>query len=67
MEAIANHRYQFGAFQLDERERRITCGSEIVHLTPKSFDVLLYLLKRAGKLTRKQDLLNAVWGEVVVT
>ena len=35
-------RYQFGAYKLDEQQRTLTAGEEVVHLQPKAFDVLLY-------------------------
>jgi two-component system KDP operon response regulator KdpE len=33
-----------------------------VHLTPKEFDVLEYLMSHAGAPVRHEELLRAVWG-----
>jgi two-component system KDP operon response regulator KdpE len=33
-----------------------------VHLTPKEFDLLVYLARRAGKVVTHRALLGAVWG-----
>ncbi len=61
------NRYRFGPYVLDEDDRRITCGDKVIHLQPKDFDVLLFLLKRNGQLVSKQAIKEAVWGDVVVT
>ena len=34
-----------------------------VRLTPKEFDVLVYLAQRAGKIVTHRALLAAVWGD----
>ena len=62
-----SQRYAFGAFLLDERERRLTRDGQVVHLQPKSFEVLLYLVERAGHLVTKNDILDSVWRDAVVT
>lgn len=59
--------FVFGEFWLDARERRLTRGEEIVHLEPKSFDLLQYLLEHGGKLIKKQELIDSVWPQAVVT
>jgi two-component system KDP operon response regulator KdpE len=33
-----------------------------VHLTPKEFDLLVYLARRPGKVVTHRALLGAVWG-----
>jgi TolB-like protein/DNA-binding winged helix-turn-helix (wHTH) protein/Flp pilus assembly protein TadD len=38
-----------------------------VDLRPKAFEVLRLLVERHGRLVSKQELLDAVWGRVVVT
>jgi two-component system, OmpR family, KDP operon response regulator KdpE len=45
---------------LDARSVRV-CGQE-VHLTPKEFDLLVYLARRPGKVITHRSLLAAVWG-----
>ena len=62
-----SQRYVFGPFKLDERERRLTRQGQVVHLQPKSFEVLLYLLEHAGKLVEKNEVIDAVWKEAIVT
>jgi DNA-binding winged helix-turn-helix (wHTH) protein len=53
--------YQFGPFQLDVRERRLSRGDDVIPLRLKVFDTLLVLVENAGRLVTKQELLDAVW------
>jgi predicted ATPase/DNA-binding winged helix-turn-helix (wHTH) protein len=59
-------RWYFGAFVLWEAQRRLERAGEAVRLGPRSFDLLLQLIKRAGEFLSKDDLLAAVWAGVVV-
>jgi two-component system KDP operon response regulator KdpE len=45
---------------LDARSVKVT-GHE-VHLTPKEFDLLVYLAQRPGKVVTHRTLLAAIWG-----
>ena len=58
--------YQFGPFQLDVRERRLSRGCEVIPLRLKVFDTLRVLVENAGRLVTKQELLDAVWPETSV-
>ncbi len=58
--------YAFGPFRLDPEERLLTRGDQPVPLTPKAFDVLVYLLERHGRLVEKQALIAALWPDAVV-
>src|SRR5688572_1103419 len=65
--SVSPHRYSFGEFTLDlERGALLRRGVD-VELRPKSFEVLRVLVERHGRLVTKQELLDAVWGRVVVT
>ncbi|HMH02327.1 MAG TPA: response regulator transcription factor [Terriglobales bacterium] len=49
-------------FRVDVQTREVrVCGKEI-HLTPKEFDLLVYLLRNAGKVLTHRTVLSAVWG-----
>jgi two-component system KDP operon response regulator KdpE len=49
-------------FRVDLQTREVrVCGKEI-HLTPKEFDLLVYLQRNAGKVLTHRNVLNAVWG-----
>ena len=59
-------RYEFEEFTLDAVERRLCKGSQAVPLQPKVFDVLLALVRHAGRLVTKRELLELVWPESFV-
>ena len=58
--------YLFERFRLDDAEFRLERDGETIALEPKALRLLVYLVEHAGQLVRKQDLLNAVWGETAV-
>ena len=41
--------YQFGDFHLDPAERLLLRRGQVVSLTPKAFDLLVYLVEHQGK------------------
>jgi DNA-binding winged helix-turn-helix (wHTH) protein/tetratricopeptide (TPR) repeat protein len=53
--------FSFGEFTLNTRERQLLGDGRTVAVPPKAFDVLAFLVGRAGRLVSKQDLLDAVW------
>lgn len=60
-------RYEFDAYTLDTRTRRLWCRGREVSLRPKSFDVLTYLVRHAGSLVTKDEIIDAVWCGVVAS
>src|SRR6202790_3348527 len=58
--------YRFGQFVLDPRRRTLSCADSPVSLTPKAFDVLLFLAQNPNRLVTKEELLQAVWGDTFV-
>lgn len=51
-----------GDFHIDLEARKIEVAGNEVHLTPKEFDLLVYLAKHAGKVVSHRTLLTAIWG-----
>ena len=51
-----------GNIELDPARRVVRKGGEPVHLTPKEFDMLRYLMAHAGLPITHARLLHAVWG-----
>lgn len=51
-----------GEVTMDIRCRRVSKAGRLLHLTPKEFDVLEYLMSHAGMPVRHHELLRAVWG-----
>lgn len=52
----------FGPFRLDRLRRELRCGDSIAYLRPKTTEVLLLLLERAGQVVSKDEILDRVWG-----
>ena len=64
---MARERVTFGDFTLEAEERRLTeSGGRAVTLAPKAYDVLVQLVRRAGRLVSKRELLDLVWPEAFV-
>ena len=61
-----NELYQFGMFRLDAAERRLWRQDEAVQLVPKQFDLLLFFVANAGRVTKKNEILDAVWPDAFV-
>jgi two-component system KDP operon response regulator KdpE len=51
-----------GDFVIDVPEHRVTVRGMDIHLTPKQFDLLLFMAHSPGKVLSHRDLLSAVWG-----
>ncbi len=59
--------YRFLEYELDRRNACLKRAGAPVPLRPKSFNVLLYLVRHRGRLVTKDELIEAVWAPVVVT
>jgi DNA-binding winged helix-turn-helix (wHTH) protein/TolB-like protein/Flp pilus assembly protein TadD len=66
MDGVKPHIYEFGEFRLEPSTRRLFRAGEPVALTPKVFDTLAYLVEHRGAVLTKEDLLNALWPDVIV-
>ena len=53
---------EIGDFRIDLAAHRVTVKQREVHLTPKEFDLLVYLARHAGKVVTHRSLLAAIWG-----
>jgi two-component system, OmpR family, KDP operon response regulator KdpE len=51
-----------GDFHVDLSKRVVAVRGTEVHLTPKEFDLLTYLLKHPGRVLTHRTLLAAIWG-----
>jgi len=58
--------YEFGPYRLDASERQLWRGAEAVHLTPKELDTLSALVRGAGRLMSKEELLKEIWPDTFV-
>jgi DNA-binding response OmpR family regulator len=58
--------HRFGPFTLKVQTRTVTSDAGPIELTRKEFDLLLLLLESGGRVLTRDEILDAVWGDVVV-
>src|ERR1700688_2795571 len=58
--------YRFGQFVLDPARRTLSRADSPISLTPRGFDLLLFLAQNPNRLVTKEELLQAVWGDTIV-
>src|SRR5216683_458981 len=58
--------YRFGSYLLDRRKRTLSQDGSPIALTPKAFDVLLFLVQNPNRLITKEELFKAVWADSFV-
>jgi DNA-binding response OmpR family regulator len=52
-----------GALTIDQRARTVSFGGEGVTLTPKEYDLLVYLAADAGAVKTREQLMRDVWDQ----
>lgn len=62
LEENSNTNICIGDIDLDRARREVHKAGVVIHLTPKEFDLLHYLMAHAGLPITHSRLLNAVWG-----
>jgi two-component system, OmpR family, KDP operon response regulator KdpE len=55
-----------GDFHIDLQGRSVRVKDRSLHLTPKEFDLLVYLARHPGKVITHRALLSAIWGQTSV-
>ncbi len=60
-------RLRFGEVTFDSQSRLLLRGPEPIHLTPKAFDLLALLVKERPRAFSREELIGAIWPDVVVT
>jgi eukaryotic-like serine/threonine-protein kinase len=58
--------YEFGVYRLEVSSRSLFRSGEFVPLAPKVFDTLLILVKEAGRVVTKDELMQQVWPDAFV-
>ncbi|MED4464460.1 response regulator transcription factor [Metabacillus fastidiosus] len=51
-----------GDLKINEKTREVIRGEDELELTPKEYDLLLYLLKNQRQVLNRDQILEAVWG-----
>ncbi len=55
-------RLEEGDFAIDMATRETEVAGESVHLTPKEFDLLVFLFRNRGRVITHRAILSAIWG-----
>jgi two-component system KDP operon response regulator KdpE len=61
-ETISSDPIQEGDFYINTDSRQIRVAGKEIHLTPKEFELLTFMVRHPGKVLTHRVLLNAVWG-----
>ena len=59
--------YEFDDVKIDCRNFQILKNGAARRITPRAFEVLLYLIENAGRVVGKQELFDEIWKESFVT
>ncbi|MEZ5344773.1 MAG: winged helix-turn-helix domain-containing protein [Pyrinomonadaceae bacterium] len=55
--------YEFGSCRLDVRNRELVNNGETIPLAQKTFEILCFLVENAGRVMKKEELLDKFWEE----
>ncbi|WP_163881356.1 winged helix-turn-helix domain-containing protein [Rhizobium laguerreae] len=61
------NQFDFGAFVLDLQTGLLARGGSVVPIRPKTFTLLMHLLRNPNRVISKDELIAAVWERAVVT
>jgi len=67
MPAAEQEIFRFKDFRLDIGKGRLSGPEGEIVLRRKSFDLLVYLVRHAGRVVPKDELIEAIWPDVAVT
>ncbi len=62
---IKSRDIELGEFVMEIQSRRLTCRGNVVDLTKKEFDLLLYLVLNLDKVLTRQQLYEHIWGNIL--
>ena len=52
-----------GDLTIQMQTRKVIRGTEVLSLTPKEYDILVFLAKNRGQIFTKEEIYQAVWAE----
>ncbi|RED37402.1 response regulator transcription factor [Paenibacillus sp. VMFN-D1] len=52
----------YGAISVNRAAHTVTVGNAKLNLSPKEYELLLYLIKNHGRVLARESILDAVWG-----
>ena len=60
---ISNSRLIFGEYEIDKERRCVYQKGEIIQLTSKEYDLLIYFVENIGKAFSREQILFHIWGD----
>ncbi|MFD2368552.1 response regulator transcription factor [Brevibacillus sp. GCM10020057] len=54
---------QVGPYMISEKGRQVKEGDELIELTTKEFELIVYLLHNQGLALNREQILTSIWGE----
>ena len=58
--------FEFGPFRVDPEKQALLRGGELIALNPKTFQVLLALVRNGNQIITKDELMKSVWPDTFV-
>ncbi|MBT8041168.1 MAG: hypothetical protein HKO85_11305 [Xanthomonadales bacterium] len=59
--------YRFDDFEVDPEAWRLSRRGREIHLDPLVLKLLIYLISKNGRLVTRQELMDTVWGDTVIS
>ena len=66
MDTVANKRYRFGPYTLDPAAHVLLDHDKTVEIQPKPFEILVLLVRAAGRMLLKEELVSEIWAGTFV-
>src|SRR5271154_3401298 len=66
MNADAKVVYEFGPFRMDPDKQVLLRDGQLIAVTPKTFEMLLVLVRRGREVVSKEELLKEIWPDSFV-
>ena len=60
--AVPTNSYVYEKLKIDLNARIVTIDNERIEMTPKEYDLLIYLVKNENMAVKREELLSKVWG-----
>ncbi len=54
-------RYRFAQFEIDSEHFQLRCDGREIHLEPLVFDLLLFMVERAGQVLTREAIIERIW------
>ena len=60
---VSNSRLIVGEYEIDKERRSVSHKGELIQLTSKEYDLLLYFVNNIGMAFSRDQILNEIWGD----